>query len=451
MTETSSKQSLQLVASSLLVRNVVWNMFGTGAPLLVAFVSLPILITRIGKDRFGVLILAWALIGYASLFDLGLGRALTKLVSERIGTRREDEIPPLFWTTQAAMALLATAGASLAACCSPWLVHRVLKIPTEIQAESLHAFYALAFSMPFVISTAGLRGFLEAQQRFKLINLLRVPMGIFTFLGPLMALPFSSSIFYIVVVLVSGRLVGWGLHLLFCFRVMPALSTEIEVRPADLRQLFRLGGWMTVSNVVGPLMLYMDRFVIGGVISATAVTYYATPFEVVTKLLIISNAVSAVMFPAFSQSSVQDIHRSSILYRRTLGYTLVVLAPLTLGLMFGARVGLTFWLGQDFAAHSFRVAQYLLVGTFALGMGALPFAFVQGLGRPDIPAILNLVEIPFYAGVLYYLLQHFGVAGAAAAWMARSVIDTILLLFFSRKMIREPALRRSEVEVLASR
>src|ERR1700723_1921283 len=55
--------------------------------------------------------------------------------------------------------------------------------------------------------------------------------------------------------------------------------------------LLRFGGWMTVSNIVGPLMVTLDRFLIAGLISVTAVAYYATPYELVTKLLLVPVAV----------------------------------------------------------------------------------------------------------------------------------------------------------------
>ena len=48
-------------------------------------------------------------------------------------------------------------------------------------------------------------------------------------------------------------------------------------------RLLRFGGWMTVSNIVGPLMVTLDRFLIGALISVSAVAYYATPYEVVSQ------------------------------------------------------------------------------------------------------------------------------------------------------------------------
>jgi O-antigen/teichoic acid export membrane protein len=76
--------SVHFLHGRLLARNVVWNLIGGGAPMLVAVFCIPILAKGLGTDRFGVLALAWALIGYTSLFDLGLGRALTQLVAKKL-------------------------------------------------------------------------------------------------------------------------------------------------------------------------------------------------------------------------------------------------------------------------------------------------------------------------------------------------------------------------------
>ena len=99
-----------LTSGRLLARNTVWNLLGSGTPMLVAVFCIPILIQGLGKDRFGVLTLAWALIGYASLFDLGLGRALTQLVARKLGAGEEREIPSLAWMSLVFMTLLGVVG-----------------------------------------------------------------------------------------------------------------------------------------------------------------------------------------------------------------------------------------------------------------------------------------------------------------------------------------------------
>src|SRR5467141_1797212 len=180
MTETKKNHNGHLTSGRLLARNTVWNLLGSGAPMIVAVFCIPVLIRGLGKERFGVLTLAWALIGYASLFDLGLGRALTQLVAKKLGAGEDHEVPTLVWTSLLLMLVLGLSGALVAVLLSPWLVHRALHVPVALQRETLQSFYLLGLSIPMVISTAGLRGLLEAHQRFGTINALRIPMGVYS-------------------------------------------------------------------------------------------------------------------------------------------------------------------------------------------------------------------------------------------------------------------------------
>ncbi|MGB7351414.1 MAG: oligosaccharide flippase family protein, partial [Candidatus Acidiferrales bacterium] len=263
MTETPKSHNEHLTSSRLLARNSIWNLIGFGAPMAVAVFSIPILIRDLGKDRFGVLTLAWALIGYANLFDLGLGRALTQFVAKKLGAGEDREVPAVVWTSLFLMLLLGVLGAMVVGFLSPWLVHRALNVPAALQREALQSFYLLALSIPLVICTAGLRGLLEAHQRFVLVNALRVPMGVFTFAGPLFVLPFSRSLVPVVATLVAVRIAVWAAHLLVCLRVLPELGRSLVWDRSIVGPMLRFGGWMTVSNVVSPLMVTIDRFFIG--------------------------------------------------------------------------------------------------------------------------------------------------------------------------------------------
>jgi O-antigen/teichoic acid export membrane protein len=454
MTETAENPNGQkrhnghLTGGRLLARNTLWNLLGYGAPMLVAVFCIPILIRGLGKERFGVLTLAWALIGYASLFDLGLGRALTQLVAKKLGAGEEREIPSLAWTSLLLMLLLGFAGTVSMMLISPWLVGRGLNVPAELQRETLQSFRLLGLSLPFVITTAGLRGLLEAHQRFGLISALRIPMGVFTFAGPLLVLPFSKSLVPVVATLVAGRTIAWALHLLVCLRVLPELGRSIAWERSAAGPLLRSGGWMTVTNVVGPLMTTLDRFVIGALVSMTAVAYYATPYEVVTKFLVLPGALMGVMFPAFSTGFAQDRERTALLYGRSVKSLFLVLFPVMLCMVALAQDGLKLWLGVEFAQHSFRVLQWLAVGVFINSLAYAPFALMQGAGRPDLTAILHLIELPLYIGLLWWLIVTRGIEGAAIAWFARVAVDALLFFGMARRFLPDKGPMRLRIMLL---
>src|SRR6266436_5724260 len=146
MAEKLTNENLHLTGGGLLARNTIWNLIGSGTPMIVAAFSIPTLIHGLGKDRFGVLTLAWALIGYASLFDMGLGRALTQLVAKKLGAGEEHEIPALAWTSLLLMMLLGFAGTACILLISPWLAGSGLNVPVALQRETLQSFRLLGLS-----------------------------------------------------------------------------------------------------------------------------------------------------------------------------------------------------------------------------------------------------------------------------------------------------------------
>jgi len=199
-----------LTSGRLLARNALGNLASQCGPMAVAVLTVPLLIGGLGTDRFGVLTLAWMLLGYFSLFDLGLGRALTKLVAEKLGLGQERAIPGLVWTALILMMVLGLVGTLLIALLVPWLGHSALKVPAEIRSETLGGFYLMAVALPFLIGTAGLRGVMEAYQRVGAVNVVRTVVGLFSLLAPLVVLPFSRNLVVVVGVVVAGRIGSCG-------------------------------------------------------------------------------------------------------------------------------------------------------------------------------------------------------------------------------------------------
>jgi O-antigen/teichoic acid export membrane protein len=439
MVENSSNQNRHLISGGRLARNTVWNLLGTGAPLAVAVFSIPILIRELGKERFGVLALAWALIGYASVFDLGVGRALTQLVAKKLGAGERRDVPGLARTSLLLMLMLGLIGSVAVILISPWLVRHALRVPGAMQMETLRSFYLLGLSIPLVITTAGLRGLLEAHQRFALTNALRIPMGVFTFLGPLLVLPFTRNLVPIVAVLLLGRLLGCVAHMWACLRAIPGLRVQCPLERSYISALLRFGSWMTVTNLVSPLMVTLDRFLIGALLSVAAVTYYVTPFEVVTKILLIPAALMGVVFPAFSTASGQDRAHTALLFDRSIRCVSMALFPLILLVVLFAHDGLKLWLGIEFAQHSTRVLQWLGIGVFISSLASIPFAFLQGMGRPDLTAKVNLLELPLYLLTVWSLTKLRGVEGTAIAWTLRMAVDAAILFWLSARVAPESA------------
>jgi O-antigen/teichoic acid export membrane protein len=263
-------------------------------------------------------------------------------------------------------------------------------------------------------------------------------------------MPFSRSLLPVAAVLAIGRLIACGASLLLCLQIIPQLRQTLVVRTALVGPLIRFGGWLTVSNIISPLMVYLDRFLIGALLSVTAVTYYVTPYEAVTKLLFIPSAIVGVLFPAFSTSFVESRNRTEELLDHGLKYIFLALYPIILIMVTLAHEGLTFWLGKDFARLGAPVLQWLSVGILFNALAQIPFAQLQAAGQPNLTARLHLIELPCYLVALWWLITTRGIVGAAVVWMVRAGVDMAALLIFSRRLLPGSATIIRRVAVVTS-
>src|SRR5687767_12779459 len=102
-----------LTSGGRLARNTVWNGIGYAVSLLSALAAVPLLLQTFGADRFGVITLAWALIGSFSVLDLGFGWALTRYTAAGLSSERETELAPIVVTYLAIMAAIGVTAATV--------------------------------------------------------------------------------------------------------------------------------------------------------------------------------------------------------------------------------------------------------------------------------------------------------------------------------------------------
>jgi O-antigen/teichoic acid export membrane protein len=412
------------------------NLAGHAAPLAAALVAVPVLLRLLGTDRFGFLALAWALVGYFSFFDLGLGRALSRMVAERKGTPREAELAGLSGSTLTLTLVLGAAAGAVLFVAAPWLCASVLKLPPALVPEAVRAMEILAACLPLVTLTAALRGLLEGGRHFGWVNAIRVPLGILTFAAPLAVAARTTDLAALCSVLLVVRLVALAAHWVPCARLMPSLSGLAWPSLAAAREVASYGLWVTVSNVVGSLMVYIDRFVIGAQLTLSAVAFYAAPFEIVTRIWIIPAALTGALFPAMAGARREEL---SALYRKGLATMLGTAVPVAVLAGVFAPQWLSLWLGPDYAAQSVAATRWLAAGVAINCAAQVPFALLQARGRPDSAAKAHVIELPFYLAALFFLVPSYGIEGAAIAWCARSAVDAIVMFGLGSRRLGEVA------------
>ncbi len=412
----------------MLARNTTLNLVGQVVPLLVAVFTVPYVIHHLGPDRYGLYSLALIVVGYFALFNLGIGPATTKYVAELLGSGEIDRLPGLVWTAIASQACLGLVGSALLAAASPYLVEHVLKIPADLQPQARVIFLMMAAALPIDFASGSVQGVLGASQRFDLLNAISIPTSFITYLVPVAALALGFGLPAIVFSLVLVRVAATAYMLALAIRLYPTLR-RMRFDFGLVRSLLGFGGWVAISGAVGPILIYIDQFLIGAVLSIAAVGFYTPPFTIANKLGILPSCLVSTLFPAFSTSAGRGdsewIRKTLI---RSLKFLILSAGPAALLLFFFARPLLALWLGTKFANEGALALQILAGGILVNSLAYIPYSLLQGVGRPDLTAKFHLAELPIHIALVWFLVTRFGLPGAALAWTLRVTLDFVLLI-----------------------
>jgi O-antigen/teichoic acid export membrane protein len=429
MAQVMAASAAHRASAGRLLSGTLWNALGRGLPLLLALALTPVLVHQMGIDRWGLFTLALALVGVFGVFDLGLGAALTRALSTRIGAGEEEGAAELAGAVMTALVLVGSAIAAIAFAGVPYLVQRLLNTPPELQAEATLAFRVLCLAVPLVVLNAALWGTLAAYQRFRAANLVTIPVSTFYYLGPVLVLLVWQSLVGVILVLIAARIANTLSYGWLARRDLKGLRPRLP-RWSLVGPLVRMGGWMSASGLLTQALLYADRFLIGALLTLAAVAFYATPLDLVMRMWILPVAVAHALLPAMASSYAAHPEITTSLLRRGGLMMMAAVLPACMVLEALGPELLRLWLGMEFATGGGRVLEILAVGIFFSCFAWAPGALLDAIGRPDVNAKLQvaqaLVFLPLSAAGLVWM----GIEGAAYAWAARCAADAIGRLWF---------------------
>jgi len=418
----------------LIAKNSMLNLLGQILPMCVGVVTIPPIIRGLGANGYGILSIAFMVLGYFTIFDLGLSRATVKFVAENMSPDRIDRVPQLVWTSLFLLTAMGCIGAAIAAALVPFAVTHWLKMSPSFIGEARTALFILCASMPVMLANNCLRGVLEAAQRFDLVNLVKVPTSVLFYLLAVLVIPFGVHVPGIIALMVLVRFISTCTYLAFCLRIFPGLRTHISFSRNALRPLATFGGWVMITNVAGPVGGYIERFMIASVLSVGMLTYYSVPSDLVSKIVIFPMSLVPSLFPYFSYHGSLKTSEVSDVTSRAIKYLLLVLTPIAAAFIFFAGDILRIWLGPEFAAQSTVTMRLVTLVFFCSAFAMIPYTSVQALGRPDLKAILDLIVLPTYVLVSWWLMKRLGINGAALARLLVTVVDGAALFIFASRL-----------------
>lgn len=423
--------SSYLVAGHRLARNSLLTLCTNVVLLAASIAVVPLLLRAFGRELYGILAITWMLVVHLGWLDLGFSRAAARFVARELVTG--DPIQPAIWgwtalVTQAAMGTCAGIVLWLAA---PFVVES-LHVSEPARGLAVLTLRLFALSLPLELAARSLTGILQAGQRFDWVNGLSVVTVALSY-GAYAVGVTTGDFRLIVYGLVVARALTFVSTFAAATRVLPSLLDAEPLRRAlsQLRfalAMLRFGGWIALAAALGPLLLYFDQWTIGVLLGAATLPFYAVPLSFLLRLSVLPSSLTGTLFPAFSvMDARQDWGRARRYFLRAHRYLVAAVLPLVFLIYVWAPEILRIWIDDEFSQQGTTPLRILVAGVAVGLLAPLSGALLEAIGRPDLVAKLYLVELPLNVVVVVVLTLQFGLAGAAASYAIRTLLETMVL------------------------
>jgi len=413
------------------IRNFLYNNLGVLFPIISTLLSVPIFLELFGQDRYGVLIIFWLITGYLGIFDLGLGSAVTILLSRASASRAviKQKYIEAGILISFCIGLLSTVVLMLSI---NQTTVEVIGIPLELYSEFRYSIFLLLIIVPLSTMGSILCGAHAAKENFKIINLSNIMLTVFYQWMPIIACTiYPPSISTIIFSATIAKIIQ------FCFLLkgINNLSFQLwKIRPnvREVKVLLGIGGWLSISKICAPLISAADRYVISGTLGVALVASYNLPYQIAEKIALFATTITTLIVPKLSKKEGAYKVRVSVISQYIMAWLSISSNFVGCLLIYPF---LNYWVGEHVQINFGIVPSFLILGFSMNILAYVPFTHMQTNGRGKVAALIHLLELPVYIVFSIVFTVKFGITGMAIIFVIRILVDTLLMCFYSRVAI----------------
>jgi O-antigen/teichoic acid export membrane protein len=422
-----------------LALHVGFNGVAQIAPIVVAFALTPLLLHRLGLDRFGIWSLALVVLATLTTLDGGVSASLARFFALYAAREERGETARLLLGALLLFAALALV-LSLAAYPLVPAIVPLLHIPRALEDEAVMMLRWIPLLSALALASDSTAALLKGSGRFRSLAVamlastgsFAVAVVVLVQPGPhLGELVIATALRYVVLALAC---------LLMAARQLSIRRPLLPVR-ATRRELWRYSSRMQLSALTGFVNAQMDALVIAAVLPIRYVGLYGIGMQVASAVRTVPLFVFAPLLTRFAttfrnhgrEATAVEFERMERRWLPAmLGYGVVTVAAI------GFAVPI--WLGDRYLLSGLTAA-ILLVGYMVhVGLTGMRTCYVRAIGRPGLETRYSSVWTVTNAALTIPMALAGGLLGVVGATAATGVLASIYFVVLCRRTEQLPVI-----------
>ncbi len=403
-----------------------WAILEYGSYPLLLLISTPWFLHQLGTDKYGHWMLLAATVSFGGVLNSGTGAATIKAVSAGIGgnvTGQSDRAV----NASLAIAILGGGALALIVFCLFWfgapVVLSRMGDPELVRATGIAAAVLIWIEQLDNVFSSAMKGaehFREAARveiASKTTQIVAAAIVLYKF-------PTLEALYWTLLVVAVLRLSAKVV-------ISKRLLTLAPFRPSfrNSSDLLHFAKWGWLQGVGGVMFGAADRMLIGSMLGASSLTYYAIASQLAMQTHAVSAAGLSVIFPKVSRKL--EIGGSFSLSRFagiTTAGNLILSTSLAVALILIGPAFLLFWVGPEAAGPASQLLPWLVVAYWILSLNSVSYYLLLGMGRIRFVSLTVIMSGICAVIAAYFAIDNIGLIGAPAGRAAYAIISLALFI-----------------------
>jgi O-antigen/teichoic acid export membrane protein len=413
LTSPDHSRTDSVLRQPTIASNISWNVMGLAVNILAGMATMPILLYRLGTEKYGLWCLATAFIGYLSLLDIGTGAAVGRRIAPLKAANAIDGINAALST--ALLPLVSAAAATLLV--APFVATLfLLTFPSaghELELGWALPLLALNVAITFPGSIFG--GLLWGYERFDILNWIDIPAALMRVVFILAATSFTTSIVALAAIMVGINFCVIAARAIACCIVEPRLRLKYRYVSLPIaRSMISFGSAYLTISLAQTFIPRIATTIIGYRLGPSSVATYAVAQQLATTISSLARSATQITAPReFILSAAGRKQEQLQLFMDGSRLSLAVVALCITGVAAFGYPLIQLW-PNAFAQSVLILFIILMIGDAVPNTQLVSYSAIMGMGQHRVLAVLAIAET-LTVMVLSYALSALGLIGVCIA------------------------------------
>ncbi|WKZ15036.1 MAG: oligosaccharide flippase family protein [Candidatus Jettenia caeni] len=423
-----------------MIINILSNNLGKLFEMVLGFIIVPFLISKLTSTGYGVIILMESFIIFFEMAAVGLRSALARFVGLHISKGKDNEVNSYLANGQIILYiftfLFSIVGVSLLL-----NISYLFSIPLSLQVHAQFVLLMLILGFAINVIFTPYWAILYAKQRFDLINIYSSAGSLCRFILILVFYSiFNSKLEYYGIIFLVSVIIERMLVFQSAKKIFSAFQINFKnVSYVKLRQMWQFMLSIIVNKVSELFYDTADTVIINRIYGSYSNAIYAVSLKSIGALKRLIQYSVTVLSPTFTELfSVDEIDKIKSLFCVFTKLSALISIPFCVLLAIFAREFVTFWVGQNFLT-SVNILYFHIIAIVPVLVFSICISLTTAFGKVKIPGRMALLLGVIKIGVSILFALHFnmGLVGFALGTAISQTIQTAFFLpYYTSKIVK---------------